>query len=280
MSTRRAAGIPRVFAGVALVWLAVGPMRAQSVAVAPAASVLSILVLDELTDAPLPNVRVTMFGRPEGMTDARGRFTYLAPAAGRVIVLLNRLGYEVGSITVDLAARDTMRVSYAMSRIAQQLDSVTVVDKASRAITLQGFEKRLARHDGGTFFNRDEIERLHPVRTTDLLRRVTSLTVWDSAGILLPTSSSGGKFVWGSPKDISEGNKMGGKGGPMIVNCVMRVAVDGQLKQQGFVINDIPPQEIHGIELYGGPATMPAEFGGMRQDVMCGIVMVWTRVDK
>jgi hypothetical protein len=258
--------------------IVVGAIAALTMGTAVAQSlptpVLSILVLDDLTDAPPPNVKVSVLGQPDGITDARGRFIYLAPGSGRVIVLLRRLGYEVGSITVDLAGRDTMRVSYAMSRVVQTLDSVTVVDKASRAIALQGFEKRVALRDGGTFFTREQIEHLHPVRTMDLLRRVTSVHVWDSSGVSLPTSSRGyGKVTWGSPNDI-------GKGSPAITNCVMRVAVDGQLKQKGFVINDIAPEDVHGIEVYAGPATIPAEFGGMRQDVMCGLVMIWTRVDK
>jgi hypothetical protein len=35
------------------------------------------------------------------------------------------------------------------------------------------------------------------------------------------------------------------------------------------------PKEIAGIEVYDGPATVPAQFSGM--DRRCGMVLVWTK---
>jgi hypothetical protein len=51
----------------------------------------------------------------------------------------------------------------------------------------------------------------------------------------------------------------------------------GVLREWGFSLDGIEPKEIHGVKVYPGPATIPAEFGGMRKDAYCGLVMIWTR---
>jgi len=45
-------------------------------------------------------------------------------------------------------------------------------------------------------------------------------------------------------------------------------------------VNSIPPSEIHGIEVYPGPSTIPAEYASMRRDAACGLIVIWTRRDK
>ena len=47
-----------------------------------------------------------------------------------------------------------------------------------------------------------------------------------------------------------------------------------------FAVNSIAPEEIHGIEIYPGPATIPAEYASMTRDASCGLIAIWTRRDK
>jgi hypothetical protein len=84
--------------------------------------------------------------------------------------------------------------------------------------------------------------------------------VMDSLGARLPVSSRGRKMVDARP-----------------VPCVMRVGVDGQVKEWGFSLDAVSPGEVHGIEVFSGPASIPAEFGGSRTDAFCGLVMIWLR---
>jgi hypothetical protein len=65
-----------------------------------------------------------------------------------------------------------------------------------------------------------------------------------------------------------------------LADCPLQVAVDGQLKEWGYAVNAIPPEEIHGIEIYPGPASIPAEYASMRRDANCGLIMIWTRRQK
>ena len=250
-----------------------GSLRAQSGAV-------ELLVIDDATDAGLPAVHVTVAGQPgEGATDARGRFLYAPRRPGKVVLLFRRLGYNPGTLTVDVAAGDTARVTFAMTPTVQTLSTVTVKDTTnSLSPFLSGFDRRLANHAGSaTYITRAEIEKRKPGQTTDLLRRVSSLTIVDSAGILMAASRR-------SQKPVQRGGRgaLGGSLGAVLdlAPCPLQVAVDGQLKEWGYAVNAIQPEEIHGIEIYPGPATIPAEYASMRRDANCGLIMIWTRRAK
>ena len=43
-------------------------------------------------------------------------------------------------------------------------------------------------------------------------------------------------------------------------------------------IDEIPPGDIEGIELYGGAAGVPPEYSRSRGTSTCGTVLIWTRI--
>ncbi len=240
------------------------PLRAQSGAV-------ELLVIDDATDASLPQVHVTIAGRPiEGVTDDRGRFVYSSPRPGKVVMLVRRLGYNPGTLSVDVVAGDTARVTFAMTAVPQTLSTVAVRDTTnSLSPFLSGFDRRVANHAGSaTYITRDEIDKRKPSLTTDLLRRVTAISLVDSSGVLVAVSRR-------MKKPVIRAGQLGD-----IAPCPLQVAVDGQLKEWGYAVNSISPEEIHGIEVYPGPATIPAEYASMRRDANCGLLMIWTRRAK
>ena len=230
---------------------------------------VSLLVIDDATDAPVPDVRISIVGQAgEGVTDTRGRFVYPVMRPTKVVFIFRRLGYSPGTLSVDVAAADTERVTFAMTAAPQTLSTVAVKDTLnSGSPFLSGFDRRLASHAGSaSYITRDEIEKRHPSLTTDLLRRVNSLTIVDSSGTLMAVS-----------RRIQKPNIRNGGVVMDLANCPLQVAVDGQLREWGFAVNNIAPEEIHGIEIYPGPATIPAEFASMKRDANCGLIMIWTR---
>jgi hypothetical protein len=38
-----------------------------------------------------------------------------------------------------------------------------------------------------------------------------------------------------------------------------------------------PPDQIHGIEVFGGPASIPPQYNGAANNKMCGLIAIWTR---
>ena len=228
------------------------PARAQTGAVA-------LLVIDDATDRAVPNVRVSIVGQPaEGVTDDGGRFFYRSPRSGRVAFVLRRLGYLPGTLMVDVSPTDTARITFAMTVAPQTLETVAVRDTMSSVSPfLSGFERRMRTRAGSaTYITRTEIEKSHASRVTDLLRRTTSIALEDSGYVVIALARRSGR----------------------IVKCPMQIGVDGELRF-GLQLNTLVAEEIHGIEVYPGPATIPAEFGGTRGNLRCGLIMIWTRRD-
>lgn len=234
------------------------------------AAVVSLLVIDDATDAPLPGVRVTIAGaETERLTDERGKVFYIARTSGKVAFIFRRLGYELGSYIVDVVAGDTARVTFAMTPVVQRLAGVSVRDTlTSRSPGLAGFEQRALNHAGSaSYITRADIAARHAPTTMELLRRISSIKIIDSAGVLIPVSSR-------SQKPVSTGAELD------LAPCPLRIAVDGHLREWGFAVNTISPEEIHGIEIYPGPGTIPAEYASMTTDASCGLIAIWTRRDK
>lgn len=118
------------------------PARGQSGAV-------SLLVIDDATDAAVADVRVSIVGQPgEGVTGPAGRFFYVSPRAGRVAFVLRRLGYVPGTVMVDVKTADTARVTFALTVAPQALATVAVRDTMRSASPfLGGFERRATTRD-------------------------------------------------------------------------------------------------------------------------------------
>jgi hypothetical protein len=59
--------------------------------------------------------------------------------------------------------------------------------------------------------------------------------------------------------------------------CVLRIGTDGRLMPADFSIDELRPEDVMGIEVYLGAATIPTEFSGVSHDAPCGMIMVWTK---
>ena len=181
-----------------------------------------------------------------------------------------------------LLAQDT-------TRKPQKLETVTVKDSADFvSARLAGFERRRLLKPGSvTFITGEEITKRGTIRLSDALRRARGVVIVDDAnGDKLVASSrtqlpSGGGFlVRGVAKRAPVGASPNGGDASStagLAPCIMPVAVDGQLKEKSFAIDEIPVTDVHGIEVYPGSGSLPAEFGSMKPDGWCGLVMIWTR---
>ncbi len=228
-------------------------------------------VVDAATRAPVGGADLLLLRATDtlarGRTDRLGRFT-AAGTVGAVFTLeIRRLGYDRAAVQWTANA-DTVLV-IGLTRSAPTLSTVQVVEHESFSTRLTGFEERARVKAGGTYIKRDQIEAWHPNRTSDLLRRVLGVKLIDSAGIVLASSDRGEKV------DLKSANTA-----RSWAPCVMRVGVDGQVKEWGFPMDAIDPNHIHGIEVYNGPASMPSEYSGLRTDAYCGLVMIWTRMGE
>ena len=222
-------------------------------------------VRDAASREPLDGVSVRVNDGGVATSNENGEFTIEVRGGTHITLHARRLGYDSLSLAVELPPSRESHVDLELRRTAQTLDTVAVASRAtSWSPKVEGFEHRLARHNGGTFFTREDIEQRRPLVVSDVVRRSPGVRIVDSMGVRLFASARGNKIV-----DGPRGKKS--------VPCIMRVGVDGQVMEWGFGADQISPGEVYGIEVYSGPATVPREYASQVVDNYCGLVMIWTR---
>ena len=222
-------------------------------------------VMDDSLAVPLAGTRVAVLGTSALVTtDGAGSFVISLERAAQLTLMFTRLGYRPLILAVDVEQTDTTRLSFYLTRLPTTLDTVRVTDASTEmSPRLAGFERR-SRGGVGVFVRRADIEKYHPVSTASLFLRINGVRIVDSAGVKLLASARGVRI---NPRaNVAD-----------FAPCYLAVGVDGQIKDWGFSVDDIDPQDIFAIEIYSGPSTIPRELLSLAQNGYCGLVMIWTR---
>jgi hypothetical protein len=230
------------------------------------ARVVRVRVRDGVTQRGVDKVQVAIEGQPGGaLTDSSGVAELSVRRDVAIVVEARRSGYLPARVAVVGAHRDTTQAYLFLTPDPQALEEVTVTGTRELVgARLSAFEARRKRNAGGAYLTRSDLEKWNTYRVTEALRRVNGVRIVDSAAVRMVASSRMQKPVQSLSDDY-------------LRPCFMRVAIDGQVKEWGYAIDEFPVSEIHGIEVYQGPASLPVELGGLRKDAYCGLVMIWTR---
>lgn len=183
---------------------------------------------------------------------------------GLAHLLLRRVGFAAANFDVRIQP-GMNSLTARLDGAAISLDEVRIVGNPKVAGRLDDFEVRRLRKDASAVITREDIEKRHPMRLSQLLRGVGGLKLADSAGIIVAVSTRGMKPV-----------RTPGRGFAL-TECVMRMAVDGVLLPPLSNLDEVLPQDIHGVEVFLGPSRVPPQFSGTSNDSWCGLIMVWTR---
>lgn len=230
-------------------------------AAAPAAhaQVISGTLMESESRAPLRSGVVALLDADSALvsetrTDSAGAFSFALPGAGRFRLRAASEGFRTAaSPRLTMAARDTLDVEFSLARDVVMLEPL-VVRARSRRLTPAArafYDRAGGGATGGIFITRDEVARLRPMRTTDLLRRVPGM---------LPTAVAGG-------------NDVTLRGG-----CRPTLFVDGTRVNGYRTIDDIvQPLDIEGVEVYRAAYEAPPQYTGISGG--CAVVLIWTRIE-
>ncbi len=97
---------------------------------------------------------------------------------------------------------------------------------------------------------------MQPRFMSDVLRRV--------AGVSLQSTALGGT------------SRASMRGTKVLGSCPIQYYIDG-VPAIGFNIDDMPARDVEGMEIYRGASEVPPEFN--RYTALCGVIVIWTRVD-
>ena len=240
---------------------------ALSAAQVPVATkVVRVLVYDVRSQTAIPDVELfALNGALLAHGDSAGVLQVRIKEQTSFNGQLRRAGYVASSVRVTgLEAGDSTVVLLAPTS-AQSLRGLNV--RARNTISRYAdFDRRRLSGREGIFLTDSQIVKGGHILFTDLFRRFSSLRVADSLGVSVVTSARMQKptITPGKPLDL----------GP----CAFRIVVDDLQMAWGFDLNMLNRDEVHGIEIYSGPATIPPEFGSMRKDAMCGMIVIWTKI--
>lgn len=106
-------------------------------------------------------------------TDPAGRFTVRGISRGHYAVQVRRIGFEPFEAALALDTT-TIEMELTLTQVARLLPRVVVTTNAmtrvAEKLERSGFAYRRKASGGGTFVERSDILRMHPLTITDLLR--------------------------------------------------------------------------------------------------------------
>jgi hypothetical protein len=200
-------------------------------------------VVTDTSLAPISGATASILGSTiQVVTGANGRFRIVGLPAGQYIVVVRHLGFAPTSTALQVVGGDTLRMSFALERIATALDTVVVSTKRY-SMRMAEFEQR--RKAGiGHFMTQAEIEARNSILAADLMRTFMSVHIVETTRGPIPMNyRCRGQF---------------------------RVFLDGVTSS----LDNLPtPKDLAGIEVYSGPSQAPIQYKGAG----CGIILVWTK---
>ena len=222
-------------------------------------------VRDAATERPVTAAAVSLAGRAEASeTNRQGQFVLSGIPVGAYELSVRSLGYAPLVHPVVVSRGVTTEIEIGLVPDPVEMEPIVATATRSRRLEVKGFYER--KHwgelvSGGTFFTAADIDRRNPVLISHMIA--------DLSGIRLDC---------GIRRDSCRIMNMRGASGFAPGGCRMRIHLDGVPLGggRGNTLDDfVRPVEIAGIEVYKGPASLPAEFSG--SDSGCGVVAVWTK---
>lgn len=198
---------------------------------------------------PMSGARVLVWGTGlETTTSSGGQFALNGLPSGTFSVEARSLGFEPRLEAVDLSDHRPASVDILLKERVHELSRVVVMGKASRIPPdIDGFLAR-AKNGMGHYITANDNALKNAFAISDALRSTPGVRV-------VPSGSFGHVILL--------------RGG-----CVPSVYMDGVQMADGYeTVDDIPPQQVAGIEVYAGASEAPVQY----QTNGCGAVLVWTK---
>lgn len=212
-------------------------------------------VNDGVTEDAVTAAAVNVSARMAAVeTNGRGRFVLSGLPVGVHELHVRRPGYAPLRHRVTVHRGLTTEVEIGLVPTSAEMDPLVATATRPRQLEVTGFYERKLRGGllgVGTFFTADDIDRWRPSTVGDFIE--DHIPEIQSRGVTL----------------VNTTGLMGWKG------CPVALYVDG-IPQRSYAIGGaVLPTQVAGLEVYTGPAGIPAEFRDERN--RCGAVAAWTR---
>jgi hypothetical protein len=224
-------------------------------------------VVTNLDGVRLSRVEVTIAQSDFRMvTNDSGEFIFNAPPTGRVRLLVKRLGFKQQEKGFKLGEGESKQVDFELEGIPELLDSVIVLEQGGNGKMAEFWARRAM--GNGAFITRAEIQKRNPYRMSDMLRMLSGVRVSTNGSDAERPVISMGRTPMGV-RTYKNVQSLAGE-------CKVSYYLDGNWVSPGtFHPDDLTPGTIEAMEVYRGPAEIPAKF--RQRETACGMIVIWTR---
>jgi hypothetical protein len=196
-----------------------------------------------------------------GYANAEGRFRFADMLPGTYELRVRRLGYEPASLRVVLEGGRSYEQAVELPRHPHALTEVRIDGRMVKVPAR--FEDVYARaaHEHGTFFFRQDIDKLNPYDIGSLLNLVPTVSENDG-GITFRRCSAGLNGL-----DLKGRQR----------TAAIQVYIDGTRVTQTESVKDavrlVTPHDVEAMEVYTSAGRLPVEF----LDDGCAVIAIWTK---
>jgi hypothetical protein len=235
-------------------------------------------VVEGPNGAGVPGAMVAIIGGPSTRADEHGAWTIPRAPGGTHVVEMRAIGFYPVRTAVDVVD-DAPAITASLLTVASVLDTVRVRAERESSRRMLGFEER--RHSqNGHFFTATDIEKLHPVVTSDVFRQAPGVTV---------NRHSADTFLGAIPgsmenRQLTMQGLFASADRPGSATCAPSIFIDGLYMADidaGDINSLVRPEDLAGVEVYTSQP-LPAIFSfgaidrGPKQQ-FCGAIAVWTK---
>lgn len=197
-------------------------------------------------------------------------FYRLANLGGGVhSVTVRRLGFRSVTLQVTLEESNALRQDVTLEPIPQQLTEVRIEGTVRKVPPRFEDVYRRMSTAWGSFFTREDIERMNPPDIRSILEHVGTVRVTEAHGIQFAKCNEGGNLALspggGKVQIYIDGLRMTGR--------VMIRDADAVVFEQREVLRMVNPSQIQAIEVYSGSSRIPGQF----LEDACAVIAIWTK---
>lgn len=226
----------------------------DSVATVTARRVGRAVITGIVTNAggvPVSGARVSVQGSASSTSSGPdGKFALTGVLPGTQSVLVRRVGYAPVQMPLDVTALATNKLTVRLGAYTAVLSSVEVKAKAD-PLSSTGFERR-RKMGTGKYIDLDDINRIRPTYTSDILRRIPGIYVSGSGSSASITTTRGNGCV----SYLIDNNSVASNAGQSIDE----------------IVNS---QDVAAMEFYN-PVDVPMELA-TGSNSGCALLVIWTK---
>ena len=226
----------------------------DSTGAAPTRRVGRAVITGKVTNAggvPVPGARVSVQGsESSASTGPDGKFTLTGVLPGTQSVLVRRVGYTPVEQPIDVTALTPNQLTVRLGAYTPTLSSVDVKAKAD-PLESTGFSRR-RKMGMGRYVDLDDIRKMSPTYTSDILRRIPGIYVSGSGSSANVTTTRGNGCV----AYLIDNNTVSADAGQSIDEI-------------------IGEQDVAAIEFYN-PIDVPMELSSGSNNG-CALLVIWTK---